>query len=206
MLELGGARAAKVIDNMEWFGKMSFLDALREIGKHFSVNAMMAKEAVRARLEDRDQGISYTEFSYMILQAYDFYWLRQNEGITTQMGGSDQFGNIVTGIDLIRKKSVPASATVEMTDQLPNVTTTHKVDAFGLTWPLVTKADGGKFGKTESGAIWLSPHRTSPFAYSQFWLNAADADVVRLLKTFTFLPQGEITALEHQVQTNPGAR
>ncbi|MFO0831480.1 MAG: tyrosine--tRNA ligase [Phycisphaerales bacterium] len=198
--------ALRIVNNIDWLGKLGFLEALRDIGKHFSVNMMIQKDSVKERLHNRDQGISYTEFSYMILQAYDFFWLRQHEGVSVQMGGSDQFGNIVTGIDLIRKKAVPGSATKDITGHLPEVAPAARVDAFGLTWPLVTKADGGKFGKTESGAIWLSSHRTSPFAYSQFWLNAADADVVRFLKTFTFLSQEEVGALEHKVKTEPGAR
>ena len=157
---------------------------------------MIQKDSVRERLHNRDQGISYTEFSYMILQSYDFLHLYRAMGVTLQMGGSDQFGNIVGGCDLIRRcaPTQPASESE------------HAPESFGLTWPLVTKSDGGKFGKTESGAIWLSAHRTSPYAYYQFWLNAADADVVRFLKTFTFLSHDEINALEHKVQTEPGAR
>lgn len=189
-----GAGALKIVNNVDWLGKLGFLEALRDIGKHFSVNMMIQKDSVKERLNNRDQGISYTEFSYMLLQAYDFAWLHEHQGVTVQMGGSDQFGNIVVGLDLIAKKRGSEGARKGANE------------GFGLTWPLVTKADGGKFGKTESGAIWLSPHRTSPFAYSQFWLNAADADVARFLKTFTFLPQEEIASLEQQVQTNPGAR
>jgi tyrosyl-tRNA synthetase len=182
---------AEMVNNIDWLDKISYLDALRDIGKHFSVNMMIQKDSVRERLHNRDQGISYTEFSYMILQSYDFLHLYRAMGVTLQMGGSDQFGNIVGGCDLIRRCAGSESAAPE---------------SFGLTWPLVTKADGGKFGKTESGAIWLSAHRTSPYAYYQFWLNAADADVVRFLKTFTFLSYDEINALEHKVQTEPGAR
>lgn len=182
---------AQLVNNIDWLDKISYLDALRDIGKHFSVNMMIQKDSVRERLHNRDQGISYTEFSYMILQSYDFLHLHRSMGVTLQMGGSDQFGNIVGGCDLIRRCAGVESGGPE---------------SFGLTWPLVTKSDGGKFGKTESGAIWLSAHRTSPFAYYQFWLNAADADVVRFLKTFTFLSHDEINALEHKVQTEPGAR
>lgn len=187
----GGATRAEMVNNIDWLDKISYLDALRDIGKHFSVNMMIQKDSVRERLHNRDQGISYTEFSYMILQSYDFLHLYRSKGVTLQMGGSDQFGNIVGGCDLIRRCAGTESGGPE---------------SFGLTWPLVTKSDGGKFGKTESGAIWLSAHRTSPYAYYQFWLNAADADVVKFLKTFTFLSHDEISALEHKAQTEPGAR
>jgi tyrosyl-tRNA synthetase len=183
---------AVIVNNIDWLGNLGYLDALRDIGKHFSVNMMIQKDSVKERLTNRDQGISYTEFSYMILQAYDFAFLREHHGVSVQMGGSDQFGNIVVGKDLIDKRAAalgPAPA-----------------ESFGLTWPLVTKADGGKFGKTESGAIWLSPHRTSPFAYYQFWLNTADADAVKFLRTFTFLTQSEIASLEASLTANPGAR
>lgn len=240
---------AELVNNIDWLDKISYLDALRDIGKHFSVNMMIQKDSVRERLHNRDQGISYTEFSYMILQSYDFLHLYRAMGVTLQMGGSDQFGNIVGGCDLIRRVTVQERSTPEQREaikthlskaqraidaaqaamdsplQEPNefaaaersferesdiVRKVHgeivPSDSFGLTWPLVTKSDGGKFGKTESGAIWLSAHRTSPYAYYQFWLNAADADVVRFLKTFTFLSHDEINALEHKVQTEPGAR
>ncbi len=186
------ANALKMVNNIDWLGKMGFLEALREIGKHFSVNMMIQKDSVKARLESREQGISYTEFSYMLLQAYDFFWLHKHEHVATQMGGSDQFGNIVVGKDLIDKKSAASGVTAHA--------------AHGLTWPLVTKADGTKFGKTESGAIWLKADRTSPYAYYQFWLNAADADAVRFLKTFTFLKREEVEALAASQQSNPGAR
>ena len=184
--------ALRMVNNIDWLGKMGFLEALREIGKHFSVNMMIQKDSVKARLESREQGISYTEFSYMLLQAYDFFWLHKHEGVATQMGGSDQFGNIVVGKDLIDKKSAASGIAAGA--------------AHGLTWPLVTKSDGTKFGKTESGAIWLKADRTSPYAYYQFWLNAADADVVRFLKTFTFLTREQIDALAASQQSNPGAR
>jgi tyrosyl-tRNA synthetase len=141
---------------------------------------------VRDRLQNREQGISYTEFSYMLLQAYDFLHLYDHHGVTLQVCGSDQWGNVVGGIDLIRRK--------------------HQAEAFGLTAPLVTKADGGKFGKTESGAIWLSETRTSPYAFYQFWLNTPDADVVKYLKIFSFLPHEELTRLSAEHEANPGAR
>jgi tyrosyl-tRNA synthetase len=209
----GLEREPEIRNNLDWLGKLSFLEALRDIGKHFSVNMMIQKDSVRERLHARDQGISYTEFSYMILQAYDFAWLHSNESVTIQMGGSDQWGNIVTGVDLIRRTQLHEpcrkqreelglpkdSSTAITTDLLPP-------DAFGLTAPLVTKADGGKFGKTESGAIWLTPERTSAYAYYQFWLNAADADVLRFLKIFTLLPREEIERLERAQQADPAAR
>jgi len=184
-----GPTKATMINNIDWLAKLGYLEALRDIGKYFSVNMMIQKDSVRDRLQNRDQGISYTEFSYMILQSYDFLHLFRANGVTMQLGGSDQWGNIVGGCDLIRRAAAA-----------PNN------ESFGATWPLVTKSDGGKFGKTESGAIWLTKERTSPFAYYQFWLNAADADVARFLKTFTFLPQDEIAALEEKVKTEPGAR
>jgi tyrosyl-tRNA synthetase len=150
------------------------------VGKHFSVNMMIQKDSVRSRLESREQGISYTEFSYMLLQAYDFLHLHDAHGVTLQMAGSDQWGNIVAGIDLIRR--------------------TRQTETFGLTAPLITKADGGKFGKTEAGAIWLTPDRTSPYDFYQFWVNAADADVGKFLRTFTMLDQPTIdrTLAEHE--------
>ncbi len=194
----GGPNAAMMTDNLDWLGKIGYLEALRDIGKHFSVNMMIQKDSVRERLHNRDQGISYTEFSYMILQSYDFLHLRRAMGVTVQMGGSDQWGNIVGGCDLIRRCE-PAG----------------RNDSFGLTWPLVTKADGGKFGKTESGAIWLSaasgpdddsPSRTSAYRFYQFWLNAADADVVRFLKTFTFLSHAQIDELARAHAADPSKR
>lgn len=185
-----------VRDNAEWLTSLSYIDALRDVGKHFSVNMMMAKESVRARLEDREHGISYTEFSYMILQAYDFAHLHRADGVTVQLGGSDQYGNIVAGADLIRRLAASADGGAGA-DARP---------AFGLTTPLVTKADGGKFGKTESGAIWLTAARTSPYAYYQFWLNATDADVIPWLRIFTFLTRDEIADLEGAHRESPGAR
>lgn len=192
VLELDGPRAAKVVDNMEWFGKMSFLDALREIGKHFSVNAMMAKEAVRARLEDRDQGISYTEFSYALLQAYDFHHLHEKEGCRLQIGGSDQWGNITAGCDLIRR--------IRAAEGRPHA------EVYGLTLPLVMKADGTKFGKTESGSVWMDAKKTSSFAFYQFWMQSSDADAIRYLKYFTLLPVDEIAAIEIEFLKAPEKR
>jgi tyrosyl-tRNA synthetase len=180
------ANPARLVDNASWTANVSFLDFLRDIGKHFSVNQMVAKESVRARMEDREVGISYTEFSYMLLQAFDFLVLCEKHGCELQIGGSDQWGNITAGIDLIRKK-------------LGN-------PAYGLTLPLITNADGTKFGKTEAGAIWLDPKRTSVYKFYQFWVNTDDRDVIRYLKYFTFLPKEEIELLEKKHAENPGAR
>ena len=177
---------ARLVDNADWTAGLSYLDFLRDIGKHFSVNQMVAKESVRARMEDREVGISYTEFSYMLLQAFDFYVLCRDFGCELQIGGSDQWGNITAGIDLIRKKLGK--------------------QGYGLTLPLITKADGTKFGKTESGAVWLDPKKTSVYRFYQFWINADDRDVIRYLKFFTFLSKDEIEALEAKHAQNPGAR
>jgi len=177
---------ARLVDNADWTAGMSYLDFLREVGKHFTVNVMVAKESVRARMEDREVGISYTEFSYMLLQAFDFLELHRAFDCQLQIGGSDQWGNITMGIDLIRKKGGG--------------------HAFGLTLPLITKADGTKFGKTEAGAIWLDPRKTSVYRFYQFWINADDRDVIRYLKYFTFLDRAEIEALEQSHTANPGAR
>jgi tyrosyl-tRNA synthetase len=177
---------ARLVDNADWFGPISYLDFLRDVGKHFTVNQMVAKESVRARMEDRDVGISYTEFSYMLLQSYDYYHLAQHMDCELQIGGSDQWGNITTGIDLVRKKSGR--------------------HVYGLTMPLITKSDGTKFGKSEGGAIWLDPKKTSIYKFYQFWINTDDRDVVKYLKFFTFLPHEEITALEAEHAANPGAR
>jgi tyrosyl-tRNA synthetase len=180
------ANPARLLDNATWTAPVSFLDFLRDIGKHFSVNQMVAKESVRARMEDREAGISYTEFSYMLLQAFDFYVLCRDCNCEVQIGGSDQWGNITAGIDLTRKK---LGRTV-----------------FGLTLPLITNADGSKFGKTVAGAVWLDPAKTSVYRFYQFWIRADDRDVIRYLKYFTFLGQEDIAALEQQHAENPGAR
>jgi tyrosyl-tRNA synthetase len=177
---------ARLVDNASWTAGISFLDFLRDIGKHFSVNQMVAKESVRARMEDRDVGISYTEFSYMLLQAFDFMVLCRDANCELQIGGSDQWGNITAGIELTRKK-----------------TGKH---VFGLTLPLITNTDGSKFGKTAAGAIWLDPKRTSVYKFYQFWINTDDRDIIRYLKYFTFLNQAEIESLEKAHTENPGAR
>lgn len=162
-------------NNAEWLADWSFLDFLRDIGKHFRVNAMINKDSVRARLEEREQGISYTEFSYMLIQGYDFLHLYHAEQCRLQIGGSDQWGNITAGTDLIRRKTGEA--------------------AYGLTFPLVTDSSGKKLGKTEAGAIWLDPDKTSPYEFYQYWVGRDDADVAQLLRLFTFLPRDEIEAL-----------
>jgi tyrosyl-tRNA synthetase len=180
------ANAARLVDNFDWFGPISYLEFLRDVGKHFTVNAMVAKESVRARMEDRDNGISYTEFSYMLLQAYDFYHLRSHVGCELQIGATDQWGNITAGTELCRKKL--------------------GVPVWGLTLPLLTKADGTKYGKSASGAVWLDSKRTSPYRFYQFFIQSDDRDVVKLLKVLTFLPAEQIATLEQDLVANPGAR
>ncbi len=182
----GVENAAQLIDNADWTAPLSFLDVLRDIGKHFKVNAMVSKESVRARMEDRDVGISYTEFSYMILQALDFHHLCETQDCELQIGGSDQWGNITAGIDLIHRK--------------------QNRQAYGLTLPLITNADGTKFGKTESGAVWLNVNRTSIYQFYQFWVRIDDRDVVRYLKYFTFLSRDEVEELASQHEAEPHAR
>ncbi|MHA0981118.1 tyrosine--tRNA ligase [Kosakonia cowanii] len=173
-----GENAAIAANNYDWFGSMNVLTFLRDIGKHFSVNQMINKEAVKQRLNRDDVGISFTEFSYNLLQGYDFACLNERYGVALQIGGSDQWGNITSGIDLTRRL--------------------HQNQVFGLTVPLITKADGTKFGKTEGGAVWLDPKKTSPYKFYQFWINTADADVYRFLKFFTFMDIAEINALEEE--------
>jgi len=167
-----GVAGAEVVNNLDWIGGLELLPFLRDIGKHFSVNAMIQKESVKQRIEREGSGISFTEFTYMILQSYDFAELNKRYGCGLQLGGSDQWGNITGGIDLTRRL--------------------YGNQVFGLTMPLITKSDGSKFGKTESGTVWLDAQRTSPYAFYQFWLGTSDADVYRFLKYFTFLDVGEI--------------
>jgi tyrosyl-tRNA synthetase len=203
---------AVVVNNIDWLEKLSYIEALRDIGKHFSINMMIQKESVRERLHNRDQGISYTEFSYMILQAYDFLHLYREQGVTLQMGGSDQWGNIVAGADLIRRVLGPDwEQSRQQTGRLDVATAEfagypEASKSFGLTAPLVAKADGGKFGKTESGAVWLTADRSSPYAFYQFWLRTDDKDVVPFLKLFTLLPHDQIDALAAAHTKDPGAR
>ena len=171
--------AAKLVNNYDWMKEYTFLNFIRDIGKHLTVNYMMAKDSVKKRLSSESSvGMSFTEFSYQLLQGYDFLFLYQNEGCRLQMGGSDQWGNITTGTELIRRKTGG--------------------DAFALTCPLITKADGGKFGKTESGNVWLDRRYTSPYKFYQFWLNVSDADAARYIKIFTDLSKEEIAALEEE--------
>lgn len=174
---------ARMDNNYRWLGSLDLIGFLREIGKHFSIGAMLAKESVRSRLS---AGISYTEFSYMLLQSYDFLKLNELYDCELQAGGSDQWGNITAGIDLIRRVA--------------------NRKAYGLTFPLITKSDGAKFGKSEGEAVWLDPARTSPYRFYQFWFNTDDRDVIRLIKYFTFLTREEILNLQEEVKNNPGKR
>lgn len=184
--EFNNRTRSMLVNNIEWLRSLSMLDFLREVGKHFSISSMLNREAVKLRLAREGEGMSYTEFSYVLLQAYDFYYLFTNFEVTVQIGGSDQWGNITAGIDLIRRK-------------------TGKT-AFGLTVPLLLKPDGTKFGKTTDGAIWLDRTKTSPYAFYQFWINTPDADVIKLLKFFTFLSRDEIRELEIEVKERPERR
>ena len=184
--EIENDSAAKIVNNLDWTHDLPVIDFLREIGKHFSVNSMIQRDSVRTRLERSNEGISYTEFSYMLLQAMDFLRLAQSENCLLQIGGSDQWGNIVSGIDLIRRHTGKS--------------------AFAFTMPLVTKADGTKFGKSAAGAVWLDSKKTSPYAFYQFWLNTADADVIKFLKLFTFLQRSEIERLEVETCDRPEQR
>lgn len=183
-LSFEGEAAAVMANNHDWFGQMNVLDFLRDIGKHFSVNAMIKKESVQQRINRDDVGISFTEFTYSLLQGYDFVELNRQHGCRMQIGGSDQWGNITAGIDLTRRM--------------------NQQQVFGLTLPLVTKSDGTKFGKTEGGAVWLDPKKTSPYAFYQFWLNTADADVYKFLRYFTFLSVAEIEAIEAEDKARAG--
>ncbi len=176
---------AEMVNNYDWFKDFSFLHFIRDVGKHITVNYMMSKDSVRKRL-DGNTGMSFTEFTYQLIQGYDFYWLYQNKNCKLQMGGSDQWGNIVTGTEIIRRKAGG--------------------EAFAFTCPLLTKADGGKFGKTERGNVWLDPEKTSPYQFYQFWLNASDEDATKWIKIFTLLPKEEINQLIAEHATAPHAR
>ncbi len=186
IFDFEGSNGAIMVNNYDWAGKMDIVTFLRDFGKHVGVNYMLAKDTISSRL---DTGISFTEFTYTILQAMDFFHLYENHQCRMQIGGSDQWGNITTGLELIRK-----------------MTPENSKPAFGLTIPLVTKADGTKFGKTESGAVWLDPEKTSPYEFYQFWINTADADVIKYLKFFTFLSHEEMEALEVTVAEEPHLR
>jgi tyrosyl-tRNA synthetase len=177
---------ALLLDNATWTAPVGYLEFLRDIGKHFSVNQMFAKESVRARMEDREVGISYTEFSYMLLQAFDFFHLRKEFNCELQIGATDQWGNITAGIDLCRKKL--------------------SVTVFGLTFPLMTKADGTKYGKTASGTVWLDAKKTSPYRFYQFFIQLDDADAIKILKMLSFASQSQVAELEQQHAANAGAR
>lgn len=179
------ANKAEMVNNYDWFKNMSFLTFIRDVGKHITVNYMQAKDSVKKRLEG-ENGMSFTEFTYQLVQGYDFYWLYTNKNCKLQMGGSDQWGNITTGTELIRRKSGG--------------------EAFAFTCPLLTKSDGGKFGKTEKGNVWLDPEKTTPYQFYQFWLNAADGDADKWIKIFTFLTRDEVSELQQQHQLDPGAR
>ncbi|HWA97878.1 MAG TPA: tyrosine--tRNA ligase [Pirellulales bacterium] len=181
-----GAGDALLVNNYDWMSGFSYLDFLRDVGKNFPVNVMLAKDSVKARLERSDVGLSYTEFSYMLLQAYDFAYLHQHYGCDLQVGGSDQWGNITAGIDLARRM--------------------HGASLYGITCPLLTKSDGSKMGKTESGALWLSADRTSPFQFYQYWINVDDADCGKCLRFFTDLSREEVEALDETIRANPAAR
>ncbi|WP_420146569.1 tyrosine--tRNA ligase [Spirosoma sp.] len=186
-----GANAAEMVNNYDWFKGITFLEFLREAGQHITVNYMVAKDSVKKRLET---GLSFMEFSYQLLQGYDFYWLYKNKGVRLQMGGSDQWGNITTGTELIRRKEGGQTDLRE------------EYQAFALTTPLITKSDGTKFGKSAGGNVWLDPSMTSPYQFYQFWLNMADADCPRLIRVFTLLSRQEIEELEHQHNEAPHLR
>src|SRR5699024_10850434 len=184
-----GDNAAVARNNYDWLHNMSIIDFLRDIGKHFSINYMLAKDSVSTRIE---QGITFTEFSYMLMQSYDYLKLNEEENVSLQLGGSDQWGNITAGMELIRRKR--------------DIEAGEEVNVFGLTVPLITKADGTKFGKTAGGAVWLDPEKTSAYEFYQFWLNTDDRDAVKFLKYFTFLPVEEIEAIEQRFNEDPGKR
>jgi tyrosyl-tRNA synthetase len=178
------SNCAEMVNNYDWFKEISFLNFIRDVGKHITVNYMMAKESVKKRIDG--DGMSFTEFTYQLVQGYDFYWLFSNKNCKLQMGGSDQWGNIVTGTELIRRKA--------------------NGEAFAFTCPLITKADGGKFGKTEKGNVWLDPQKTSPYQFYQFWLNSSDTDAEKWIRIFTFLSLEEIESITNEHQPNPSKR
>ena len=191
VLDFSGNNAAIMVNNLDWMGPYSYIEFLRDIGKHFSVNAMLGKDSVKSRIENRDQGISYTEFSYMLLQSYDFYHLNQKNNCELQIGGSDQWGNITAGVELIRRMQGD---------------TQNKDTVFGMTFPLVTKSDGSKFGKTEKGNVWLNADKTSPYQFYQFFMGLNDSDVVKLLYFFSLKPVDELKSIEAEFLKEPHKR
>ncbi len=191
ILRFDGPSAAVMVNNLDWMGTFSYINFLRDVGKHFSVNAMLAKDSVKSRIENRDQGISYTEFSYMLLQSYDFYHLNKEMSCQLQIGGSDQWGNITAGVDLIRRMQGDSQ---------------EKDTVFGMTFPLVTRPDGSKFGKTEQGNLWLDPERTSPYQFYQFFVRLPDDEVIKLMRLFSLKPMQEILELEKRFQAEPHKR
>jgi len=197
IFNFANAGDVKLINNADWLCSLSMIEFLRDVGKHFTVNAMMEKESVRARLEDRAHGISFTEFSYMLLQAYDYLYLYEKYNCRVQVGGSDQYGNITAGSDLIRRV---------LAKRLGGEEAAAEKQAWGLTWPLITRSDGKKFGKTEAGAIWLSAERTSPYEFYQYWINTPDSDTGMFLRYFTDFKKEEIEALEAQTKAEPQKR
>ena len=186
VIDLSTPEKGLILDNNAWLSSLRYVEFLRDVGKHFSVNQMIARESVRRRLEEREHGISYTEFSYQLLQAYDFAHLYRSEGCTLQIGGSDQWGNITAGVDLTRRM--------------------HGGKVFGLVWPLVERADGKKFSKSTGEAVWLAADETSPYAYYQWFLNVPDADTARFLRLYTFLPLDDIAALDAELAADPAKR
>jgi tyrosyl-tRNA synthetase len=181
-----GQNSALLVNNHDWMGAFGYLEFLRDVGKHFPVNVMLTKDSVKSRLERTDAGLSYTEFSYMLLQAYDFVYLLDHYGCEIQVGGSDQWGNITAGIDLGRRL--------------------RSVQLYGMTCPLLTKSDGSKMGKTEAGALWLSSEKTSPYLFYQYWINLDDADVAKCLRFFTDLDRDEIDSVVTRHESDPGRR
>lgn len=194
-IDLKGPQGAMMVNNATWMEKFSFIDFLRDVGKHFSVNYMLAKDSVKSRIENKEQGISFTEFSYMLLQSYDFFVLNKNYNCQLQIGGSDQWGNITAGVEMIRRMKAAHNQPAK-----------EKEETVGLTIPLVTKADGSKFGKTESGAIWLDSRKTSPYQFYQFFVRVADADIMKFIRYFSFMSIEQINDLEKKTLESPEKR
>lgn len=191
VLDFSGDNGAILVNNMDWMGPYSYIDFLRDVGKHFSINYMLGKDSVKTRIENKEQGISYTEFSYMLLQSYDFCYLNEKQNCVLQLGASDQWGNITAGVELLRR--------MKGDDQ-------NKETAYGFTFPLITKADGSKFGKSEGGNVWLSAEKTSPYQFYQFFLRLADDEALKLLRFFSLKPLEDIKALEERFKAEPHRR